>query len=223
MIARQRRRVWLVRQRRRPRGVAVDRPGGARLLHRVDVGELRGPGEVQADEHVGQRGHVQVDRIADHLAAGRKGDRALAAIEAQPAIAGRHDGRGITCRIGGERDARGAHGERRKAVVVREPDAHASAAGADVHALAQGQVIDRRRAFDRLAIGIPLRPAVAAGDPHVVRGHRLPPTGDPMRCRGFRLRCGHVQRQARGQPGDPRGRTTASSVAMGVWHACDLG
>ena len=70
---------------------------------------------------------------------------------------------------------------------------------------------------------IALRLAVAAGDHRVIRGHGLPPAGDPMRCGGFRLRCRHVQRQARRQPGDQRDGETARSVAMGVWHACGLG
>ena len=219
---RQRLRSRLLRQRRLPRGIAIDRVGGMRVLHRMEIGQLRRPVEVQADGHVRQRRHAQVDRVADRFAARRDGDRRLA-VEAQLPVAAGIDRRQVAGMARAERDACGAHRERRAAVVVRQPDTNAAAAGADVHALAQGQVVDRGRALDRLSVGIQHRLAVAAGDAHILRGHRLPPAGDPLLRRWPRAGGAGREQQASRQQRRQRDGGPRMGVATCVCHACLLG
>ncbi len=159
------------------------RDGGGKIARRRDViglpriapGDLEAgrdlAGQIERDRQVGQRLHVELDRVADYERA-RRDRRRTGAAKGELALRARHDRRALVP----DPDIGGADRELAVAIGVRHPHPHGVAADTDARIHPQGVIVEAHTGFTRRRRGGP------GADPMPVVVHRLSPPVAQLAC-----------------------------------------
>ena len=130
-------------------------------------------GQIERDRQVGQRRHVERDRVAEHECA--RGDRRrTAATKGERALRARYDRRALVP----DPDRGGANRERAVAIGVRHPYPQGVATNTDARTHPHGVIIEAHTSFTRRRRGGP------GADPMPVGIHRQSPPIATRMCHG---------------------------------------